>query len=76
MSVMSNQIFSMNGVKEAGTSSDKGLCPSRCPTEQQGGPGCHCTTAKGVRKRKWFQEVTRIVMEIKELIRVRKSQWM
>ena len=62
---MSNQFFSMNGVKEARTYSGKSLCPRGFPTERQGGPDCHCTTAKGVRKRKWFQEVTRIVMEIK-----------
>ena len=38
MSVMSNQSISMNGVKEARTNSGEGLSPSRCPTEQQGGP--------------------------------------
>ena len=63
MSVMSNQSISMNGVKEARTNCGEGLSPSRCPTEQQGGPGRHCTTAKEGRRRKWSQEVNRIVME-------------
>ena len=53
----------MNGVKEAETNSGESLSPSRCPTEQQGGPGHHRTTAKGGRRRKWCQEVNRIVME-------------
>ena len=53
----------MNGVKEAGTNSSEGLSPGRCPTEQQGGPSCHCTIAKGGRRRKWSQEVNRIAME-------------
>ena len=53
----------MNSVKEAGTNSCEGLSPSRCPTEQQGGPGRHCTTAKGRRRRKWSEEINRIVME-------------
>ena len=52
MSVMSNQSISMNGVKEARTNSGEGLSPSRCPTEQQGGPGRNHTTAKGGRRRK------------------------
>ena len=60
---MSNQSFSINSVKEAGNNSGKGLSPSRCPTEQQGGPGRHRTTAKGGRSRKLSQEVNRIVME-------------
>ena len=63
MSVMSNQSISMNGVKEARTDCGEGLSPSRCPTEQQGGPSRHCTTAKEGRRRKWSQEVNRIVME-------------
>ena len=63
MSVMSNQSFSMNRVKEAGNNSGKGLSPGRCPTEQQGGPGRHRTTVKGCRRRKWSQEVNQIVME-------------
>ena len=61
MSVMSNQSFSMNGVKEARTNGCKRLSPGRCPTEQQGGPSRHRTTAKGGRRRKWSQEVNRIV---------------
>ena len=61
MSVMSNQSFSMNGVKEARTNGCKSLSPGRCPTEQQGGPSCHGTTAKGGRRKKWSQEVNRIV---------------
>ena len=48
MSVISNQSFSMNGVKEAGTNSGEGLSPGRCPTEQQSGPGCHRTMRKEV----------------------------
>ena len=63
MSVMSNQSFTMNGVKEAGTKSGEGLLPSWCPTEQHGRPGRHHTTAKGGRRRKWSQEVNRILME-------------
>ena len=63
MSVMSNQSFSMSGVKEAGTNSVEGLSPGRCPTERQGGPGRHRTTAKGGRRRKWSQ-VNRIVMRM------------
>ena len=63
MSVMSNQSISMNGVKEARTNCGEGLSPSRCPTEQQGGPSRHRTTAKEGRRRKWSQEVNRIVME-------------
>ena len=38
MSVMSNQSFSVNGVKEAGTNSGEGLSPGMCPIKQQGGP--------------------------------------
>ena len=53
----------MNGVKEAGTNSGEDLLPGSCSTEQQGRPGCHHTTAKGSRRRKWSQEVNRIVME-------------
>ena len=53
----------MNCLKEAGTNSGEGLLPGRCPTEQQGGSGCHRTTAKGGRRRKWSQEINRIVME-------------
>ena len=63
MSAMSNQSISMNGVKEARTNSGEDLSPSRCPTEQQGGPGRNHTTAKGGRRRKWSQEVNRIVIE-------------
>ena len=63
MSVISNHSFSINGVKEAGTNSGEGLSPGRCRTEQQGGPGHHRTTAKGGRRRKWSQEVNRIVIE-------------
>ena len=55
MSVMSNQSFSVNGVKEAGTNSGEGLSPGMCPIKQQGGPGRHRTTAKGGRIRKWSQ---------------------
>ena len=62
MSVMSNHSFSMNGVKEAGTNSGEGLSPGKCSTEQQGGLGRYCTLAKGGRRRKWSQEVNRIVM--------------
>ena len=53
----------MNSTKEAGTNSGKSLSPGRCPTEQQGGPGCHRTTSKVGRRRKWSREVNRIVME-------------
>ena len=63
MSVMSNQSFSMNGVKEAGTNSGEGLSPSKCPTKQQGGSGSHGSAAKRGKRRKWSQEVDRIVME-------------
>ena len=63
MSVMSNQSISMNSVKEARTNHGEGLSPGRCPTEQQGGPSRHCTTAKEGRRRKWSQEINRIVME-------------
>ena len=63
MSVMSNQSISMNGVKEARSNSDEGLSPGRCPTGQQGGLVRHHTTAKEGRRRKWSQEVNRIVME-------------
>ena len=41
----------MNGVKEAGTNIGEG--PTRCPTEQQGGPSSLHTTAKGGRRGKW-----------------------
>ena len=51
----------MNGVKEARTNGCKRLSPGRCPTEQQGGPSCHGTTAKGGRRKKWSQEVNQIV---------------
>ena len=63
MSAMSNQSISMNGVKEARTNGGEDLSPSRCPTEQQGGPGRNHTTAKGGRRRNWSQEVNRIVIE-------------
>ena len=63
ISVMSNQSISMKGVKEARTNSGEGLSPGRCPTEQQSRPGRHRTTVKGGRRRKWSQEVNRIVME-------------
>ena len=63
MSLMSNQSFSLTGVKEAGTNSGEDLSPSKCPTKQQGGPGSHGTTAKRGKRRKWSQEVDRIVME-------------
>ena len=62
MNVITNHSFSMYGMKEAGTNSGEGLSPGKCPTEQQGWPSCHCITAKGVRRRKWPQEVNRIVM--------------
>ena len=60
---MSNQSFSMNGVKEAETNSGEGLPPGSCLTEQQGGTGRHHTTPKRGRRRKRSQEVNRIVME-------------
>ena len=60
---MSNQSVSINSVKEARTNSGEGLPPGRSSTEQQGGPGRHRTTAKGSRRKKWSQEVNRIVME-------------
>ena len=63
MSVMSNQSFKMNDVKEAGVNSGDGLSPGRCPTEQQGGPGRHHTTTKRGKRGRWSQEVNRIVME-------------
>ena len=63
MSVMSNQSFLMNDVKKAGTNSGEGLSPGRCPNEQHGGLGHHRTTAKGGKRRKWSQEVNRIVIE-------------
>ena len=44
----------MSGMKEAGPNSVKGPLHSRCPIEQQGGPGGHCLTAKGGRRRKRF----------------------
>ena len=50
-------------MKEAGTNSSEGLSSGRCLTEQQGGPGRHRTTEKVGRRRKWSQEVNRIVME-------------
>ena len=67
----------MNGVREDETNNGKCLSPGRCTTEQQGGPGDHFTTAKGGRRRtrKWFHEVNRIVVEIKESMRVRESQY-
>ena len=41
MTVMSNQSFEMNSVKEAGSNSGEGLFPGRCLAEQ---PGVyHCT---------------------------------
>ena len=63
MSIMSNQSFSMNDVKKAGTNSGEDISPGRCPTEQQSGPGRHRTTAKGGWRRKQSQEVNGIVME-------------
>ena len=62
MSIMSNQSFSMNDVKKAGTNSGEDISRGRCPTEQQSGPGRHRTTAKGGRRRKQSQEVNGIVM--------------
>ena len=54
----------MNGMKEAGTNSEEGLLPGRCPTEQQGGPSRHGTRRyQGGRRRKWSQKVNRILME-------------
>ena len=53
----------MNDVKEAGTNSGEGLLPGRCPTEEQGGIGRNHSTVKEGRRRKWSQEVNRIVME-------------
>ena len=53
----------MNGVKEAGTNSGESLSSGRCPTEQQGGSGCHCTSVKVSRRKKWSEEVNQIVME-------------
>ena len=63
MSVMPNQSFSMNNVKEAGGNSGEDLSPGRCSIEQQGGPSCHITTAKAVTRRKCYQEINRIIME-------------
>ena len=63
MSVMSNQSISMNGVKKARSNCGEGLSPGRWPIEQQGGLGRHRTTANKGRRRKWSQEVNRIVME-------------
>ena len=63
MSAMSNQSFSMKGVRKVGTNSSEGLSPSRCPIERQGGPSRHCTTAKEGTSRKWSQEVNSIAME-------------
>ena len=60
---MSNQSFSMYGVKETGTISGEGISSGSCLTEHQGGPRHHRTTAKGGRRRKWSQEVKRIVMK-------------
>ena len=60
---MSNESFSINSVKEAGTNGGENLSPGRCPIEQQGGSGRHRTTAKGCRRRKWSQEANRIVMD-------------
>ena len=53
----------MNGVKEGGTNCVEGISPGKCPTEQQSRPGRYHATAKGSRRRKWSQEVNRIVME-------------
>ena len=53
----------MNDVKETGTNSGEGLLPGRCPTEKQGGTGRNHSTVKVGRRRKWSQEVNRIVME-------------
>ena len=63
MSVMSNQSFSMNSMKKAGTNSGEGVLPGRSPTEQDSRFGCSRTTAKEGRRRCWSQEVNRIVME-------------
>ena len=54
---MSNQSFSMNGVKEARNISGEGVTLNRCHTEQQARFGRHRATAKGGRWRKWSQEV-------------------
>ena len=63
MSVMSNQSFSMNRMKKAGTNSGEGVLPGRSPTEQDSRFVRSCPTAKGDRRRFWSQEVNRIVME-------------
>ena len=63
MSVMSNQSFSMNDVKGAGGNSGEDLSPGRCPIEQQDGSGCHITTTEAGTRRKWSQEINRIIME-------------
>ena len=52
-----------NGVNEAGASS-KGLSPGRCSIGEQDVPGRHRTTAdRRTTRRKWSQEVNRVVMQ-------------
>ena len=63
MNAISNQSFSINGVKEAGTNSGEGLSPGSCLSEQQGGPSCHRTTSKGGKRIKWSQEINQSVIE-------------
>ena len=53
----------MNHAKEAENNNGECLSPGLCPTEQQGGPGCHRTTVKGCRRRKWSSEVNQIAVE-------------
>ena len=59
---MSNSNIENNDVNGAGTSCE-GSSSGRCSLAQQQGPGRHHTTANGGRRRKWTQEMNRIVME-------------
>ena len=60
---MSNQSFSMNSMKKAGTNSGEGVLPGSSPTEQDSRFVRSCTTAKGDSRKYWSEEVNRIVME-------------
>ena len=60
---MSNQSFSMNSMKKAGTNSGEGVLPGSSPTEQDSRFVRSCTTVKGDSRKYWSEEVNRIVME-------------
>ena len=60
---MSNKSKPNNDVNEGGASSE-GLSPSRCPIDEQDGPGHHRTTAdRRTTRRKWSQEENKVVMQ-------------